>query len=95
LEQSCASGANFRSPGGCKKGVVNTHGAGRPRRRKAERMKDLFLIQLVNDRNEIIDACTFKTETTFKAALKSDWVGACTVRAWNIIDVKNPIWIQL
>jgi len=56
---------------------------------------DKYLIQLIDKTGAIVDACTFRTEESFRAAVKSDWATLydTTCRCWNIEDILNPVLI--
>lgn len=56
---------------------------------------DKYLIQLIDKTGEIVDACTFKTEASFRSALKSDWATLfdTTCRCWDITTITSPVRI--
>ena len=56
---------------------------------------DKYLIQLIDKNGSIVDACTFRIEASFRAAVKSDWATlyGTTCRCFDIEDVLNPVLI--
>ena len=56
---------------------------------------DKYLIQLIDKTGAIVDACTFRTEASFRSAIESDWATlyGTTCRCWDIGDALHPVLI--